>query len=103
MRRILATCTLVLLLSPARPQAAEPNTWVKVEGGAIEGRRWDVPLAYSPDLKRFLVLGGRVTSVDAKKERHYDVLSITPEKGAKWRNELPDFGAKWGAETGLVR
>lgn len=85
--------------------AAEPgaNTWVKVEGGAIEGRRWDVPLAYSPDLKRFLVLGGRTDSARYKQDRPYDVLSISAEKGAKWRNELPDFGAKWGSEFGPVK
>ncbi|HEY1191583.1 MAG TPA: kelch repeat-containing protein [Gemmata sp.] len=82
---------------------AEPNTWVKVEGGAIAGRRWDVPLAYSPELKRFLVLGGRTDSGNYNKERPYDVLSIQPEKGAKWRNELPEFGAKWGDEFGPVK
>src|SRR5829696_4857902 len=98
------TALIAILLLPAALDAAEPdaNTWVKVEGGAIEGRRWDVPFAYAPHLKRFLVLGGRVTSADAKKSRHYDVISIAPEKGAKWRNELPEFGLSWGKETGPV-
>ncbi len=91
------------LLVPAPLFAAEPNAWVKVDGGAIDGRRWDVPLAYAPDLKRFLVLGGRTDSGNYKKERPYDVLSITPEKSAKWRNELPDFGEKWGPEFGAVK
>lgn len=100
MFRILAAAVLLLLAAPLL--AAEPNTWVKVEGGTIEGRRWDVPLGYSPELKRFLVLGGRVSWADAKKPRHYDVLSITPTKDAKWRNELPEFGAKWGSETGPI-
>jgi hypothetical protein len=89
------------LFSAAPLLAAEP-TWVKIDGGAIEGRRWDVPLGYSPELKRFLVLGGRITQADTKKPRHYDVISITAEKDAKWRNELPEFGKKWGAETGPV-
>lgn len=93
----------VLLLVAASAFGAEPNTWVKIDGGAIEGRRWDVPLAYSPELKRFLVLGGRTDQANYKKERPYDVLSIAPEKGAKWRNELPEFGSKWGEETGLVK
>jgi hypothetical protein len=92
-----------LALALAAPlTAAEPNTWVKIDGGAIEGRRWDVPLGYAPELKRFLVMGGRITFADVKKPRHYDVLSITPDKTAKWRNELPEFGAKWGAETGPI-
>jgi hypothetical protein len=100
MPRTFAVCVVLLVSAPL--VAAEPNSWVKIDGGAIEGRRWDVPLGYSPDLKRFLVLGGRVTSADAKKPRHYDVLAITPAKDAKWRNELPEFGSKWGAETGAI-
>ncbi len=100
MPRILSVAALLLL--SAKLVAAEPNTWVKIDGGQIEGRRWDVPLGYDPVAKRFLVLGGRVTWADTKKARPYDVLSITPEKGAKWRNELPEFGAKWGGETGPI-
>jgi hypothetical protein len=100
MTRTLSAAVALLFTAPL--VAAEPNSWVKIDGGAIEGRRWDVPLGYSPELKRFLVLGGRVTQADAKKPRHYDVLSITPEKDAKWRNELPEFGAKWGGETGPI-
>ena len=100
MLRILSASAALLLVAPL--VAAEPNAWVKVESGVIEGRRWDVPLAYSPELKRFLVLGGRTDSANYKKPRPYDVLSITPDKGAKWRNELPEFGAKWGGDTGPV-
>src|SRR5262245_61678500 len=100
MLRILSAAVAMLLATPL--VAAEPNSWVKIDGGTIEGRRWDVPLGYSPDLKRFLVLGGRVSWADSKKPRHYDVLSVTPEKGAKWRNELPEFGAKWGGESGAI-
>src|SRR5690349_14431468 len=100
MPRALSAVALLLLAFQIR--GAEPNTWVKVEGGAIEGRRWDVPLGYSPELKRFVVPGGRVVYSDAKKPRPYDVLSIAPAANAKWRNELPAFGAKWGGETGPV-
>ena len=92
-----------VLLIPAPLLAAEPNAWVKIDGGAIEGRRWDVPLAYAPEHKRFMVLGGRTDQANYKKERPYDVLSITPAKDAKWRNELPDFGKKWGPESGPVK
>ena len=93
------------LLIPVPVVTAEPgaNAWMKLEGGAIEGRRGDVPLVYAPDLKRFLVLGGRTDSANYKKERPYDVLSIEPKKDAKWRNELPDFGEKWGPEFGPVK
>lgn len=100
MLRLLSIFVTLLLATPLF--AAEPNTWVKIEGGAIEGRRWDVPLGYSPELKRFIVLGGRVSSADAKKPRHYDIISITPTQDAKWRNELPEFGEKWGGETGAI-
>ena len=100
MLRILSVSAALLLVAPL--VAAEPNVWVKIEGGAIEGRRWDVPLGYSPDLKRFFVLGGRTDSANYKKPRPYDVLSITPTQDAKWRNELPEFGAKWGGESGPV-
>src|SRR5262249_23599079 len=100
MLRIVSVAIALLIAAPLL--AADPNTWVKIDGGAIEGRRWDVPLGYSPELKRFLVLGGRISQADTQKPRHYDVLAITPDKDAKWRNELPEFGAKWGGETGPV-
>src|SRR5579871_2396556 len=97
MTRIVSVILATLFAAPMFAADPTPNTWVKIDGGAIEGRRWDVPLGYSPDLKRFLVLGGRVSWSEGKKPRHYDVLSITPDKDAKWRNELPEFGKKWGA------
>ncbi|MBY0460826.1 MAG: hypothetical protein K2V38_26200, partial [Gemmataceae bacterium] len=101
MPRTLVAVALALVNAPVF--GAEPNTWVKIDAGAIEGRRWDVPLGYSPELKRFLVLGGRTDQANYKKERPFDVLSIAPEKGAEWRNELPEAGTKWGPETGLVK
>jgi hypothetical protein len=90
---------LLLLVLPPLARAAEPNVWVKLDKAQIEGRRWDVPLAYSPELKRFVVLGGRMTSADAKKPRSYDVLSLDAETGT-WRNELPAGGGVWGREAG---
>jgi hypothetical protein len=89
----------ILLVSSA--QAAEPNTWVRFQDAQIEGRRWDVPVGYSPELKRFMVLGGRIAWADVKKPRSYDVLSLDTDAG-KWRNELPSGGKNWGPEFGPV-
>src|SRR5437764_14588720 len=97
MIRIVSAVILATLAPPVF--AAEPNTWVEVDGGAIEGRRWDVPLGYSPDLKQFLVLGGRSNFADYKKPRSYDVLSFDPS--GKWRNVMP-AGKDWGPEFGPV-
>lgn len=91
----LALLPATLLLSAADTTAA--NTWTKHEKAVIAGRRWDVPVGYSPELKRFLVLGGRVTFADARKPRSYDVLSL--DTSGEWHNELP-AGAEWGKKTG---
>ena len=101
MSRILSVGVALLLAAPL--VAAEPNAWVKIEAGAIEGRRWDVPLGYAPELKRFVVLCGRTDLANYKKPRPYDVISIAPTPDAKWRNELPEFGKKWGEEFGPVQ
>jgi Galactose oxidase, central domain len=93
--------SLLAILLPSIARAAEPNTWAKLPDAQIEGRRWDVPLAYSPELKRFVVLGGRTSQADYKKPRSYDVLSLDPKSG-KWRNELPTEGKDWGPEYGPV-
>src|SRR5262245_17703442 len=90
----------VLVILSAHTSAAEPNTWVKLDGGQIIGRRWDVPVGYSPELKRFVVLGGRMSFADAKKPRSYDVLSLDPE--GKWRNEFPAVAKEWGPEFGAA-
>ncbi|MFO0825274.1 MAG: hypothetical protein U0792_19495 [Gemmataceae bacterium] len=90
-----------LLLFATTASAAEPNVWVKHDQAQIVGRRWDVPVGYSPELKRFLVLGGRTSWADAKKPRSYDVLSLDVAAG-KFRNELPSEGKDWGPEFGPV-
>jgi len=92
---------IFLVLLPSVAIAAEPNAWVKQNDAQIEGRRWDVPVGYSPELKRFVVLGGRTSWSDAKKPRSYDVLSLDTTAG-KWRNELPPAGKDWGPEFGPV-
>ena len=92
---------LAALVLPSAAIGAEPNIWVKLPDAQIVGRRWDVPLGYSPELKRFVVLGGRVTLADVKKPRSYDVLSLDPTSG-QLRNELPADGKDWGPEFGPV-
>lgn len=80
--------------------AAEPspNTWTMLDKATIEGRRWDVPVGYSPELKRFLVLGGRISYADVKKPRSYDQLALDL-KESRWENWYPkskDWGPKFG-------
>jgi hypothetical protein len=76
------------------------NTWVQMEQAVLAGRRWDVPVGYCPDLRRFLILGGRCTFADCKKPRSYDVLSLGAD--GDWRNDFPT-GTHWGPETGPCR
>lgn len=79
--------------------AAEPvNRWTKLENAAIVGRRHDVPLAYSPELDRVLVLGGRTNLADYKQPRSYDVLALDPATG-QWENQFP-AGSDWGPKVG---
>lgn len=74
------------------------HRWIKLEKATIEGRRWDVPVGYSPELKRFLVLGGRITFADAKKPRSYDQLAFDGKEG-RWENWFPQ-GKDWGPPFG---
>jgi len=76
---------------------AHANTWTKLDKAAIVGRRWDVPLGYTPELKRFIVLGGRSTFADYRKPRSYDVLTLTPDK--EWQNVYPN-AQDWGPKVG---
>ncbi len=69
-----------------------------MDKAAIEGRRWDVPVGYSPELKRFLVLGGRITFADARKLRSYDQLALDLREG-RWENWFPK-GKDWGPKFG---
>lgn len=73
------------------------NAWTKLGKAMIEGRRWDVPVGYSPELKRFLVLGGRISYGEAKKPRSFDQLALNTEKG--WENWFPK-GKEWGPAFG---
>lgn len=75
-----------------------PNTWHKLEQAIIDGRRWDVPVGYAPELQRFMVLGGRITFADAKKPRSYDQLALEPKEG-RWQNWFPK-GKDWGPSFG---
>jgi hypothetical protein len=80
---------------------AAANTWTKLDGAVIVGRRWDVPLGYAPGLGRFIVLGGRSTYADYGKPRSYDVLTLQ-RRDSTWENEFPpmkDWGPKVGACT----
>lgn len=92
---------LVTFLSAdfAIDRSGAPNTWMKLDKATFVGRRWDVPLGYAPELKRFIVLGGRSAYADYRKPRSYDVLTLDPKDRA-WENELPpakDWGPKVGA------
>ena len=93
--------TVAVLLAALLATAAEPspNTCAKLDKATIEGRRHDVPLGYSPDLKRFLVLGGRTGFDEYKKPRSYDELALDAKEG-KWENWFPpstDWGPRFGA------
>src|SRR5262245_7159074 len=90
---------IVFVSGPVAGQEAPVlNAWTKLDKATIEGRRWDVPVGYSPDLKRFLILGGRITYADAKKPRSYDQLALDRKEG-RWENWFlkgKDWGAKFG-------
>ena len=95
-RNLLVLFFVVILAHVAR--GAEPNHWRKLEKATIEGPRFDVPLGYSPELKRFLVLGGRTHSGEYKKPRPYDVLALDRDAG-QWENAYPK-GKDWGPKFG---
>ncbi|WP_254512404.1 Kelch repeat-containing protein [Anatilimnocola floriformis] len=96
---------LIGLLLLATSASAQPNTWQQLEAAKIEGRRSETPLGYSPELKKFLVLGGRTNSGEYKKPRSFDQLALDPNadaKTAQWENWFPantDWGPKFGACT----
>jgi hypothetical protein len=79
--------------------AAEPNTWVEYPNAKIEGRRYETPLGYSPDLKKFIVLGGRTSSAEYRKPRSFDQLALDMDSGM-WENLLPAAGLEWGTTFG---
>ena len=89
---------LISLVGLVDASAGQPNTWTKLDKAAIVGRRWDVPLGYAPELKRFIVLGGRSSFADYKKPRSYDVLTLTADR-TEWQNDFPP-GKDWGPKIG---
>lgn len=96
------TCAVILALTfvPQLVAAGDKaaNTWTPLEKAAIVGRRWDVPLGYAPEQKRFIVLGGRTTFADYRKPRSYDVLTLDPGS-MQWENSFPT-GKDWGPRLG---
>lgn len=90
---VIVSCGLAVPLS-----AQEPNTWIEFPQAKIEGRRYETPLGYSPELKTFLVLGGRSSWADYKKPRSFDQLAFD-EKRSDWENWFPN-GAEWGPQFG---
>jgi hypothetical protein len=90
--------TGVLAMTGAPKDQGAANTWTKLDKAVIAGKRWDVPLGFAPDLKRFIVLGGRSTLADYRKPRSYDVLTLHPQDRT-WENDFPP-GKDWGPKVG---
>ncbi len=78
--------------------AEPPNEWHRLEQATITGERWDIPIGYSPEMERFLVLGGRTSWGKYKQPRPFDVLALD-QQAAKWSNEFP-AGKEWGPQFG---
>jgi hypothetical protein len=89
----------VLSTDIATEQDGTANSWTKLDKATIIGKRWDVPLGYGPELKRFIVLGGRSTFADYRKPRSYDVLTLLPQDKT-WENDFPP-GKDWGPKVGV--
>ena len=92
---------LFLFAAPAvsaLPAAEPANTWRKLDKAVLTGQRWDIPLGYAPELKHFLVLGGRTAWADYKKPRSYDELALDLAEG-QWENRFP-AGKDWGPRFG---
>jgi hypothetical protein len=100
--RALAAVLVLPILAHAEPPEPAPNTWVRLEKADIPGQRWDVPLGYTPGLKRFLVLGGRTSWGEYRKGiRPYDQLALDREEG-RWENWFPR-DKEWGPRFGPAR
>jgi hypothetical protein len=91
------TIALLVSVSGAEPPR-EPNTWQKLDTAAVTGRRYETPLAYAPELKRFLILGGRTSWAEYKTPRSFDVLALDFAEN-RWENWFPD-GKQWGPKYG---
>src|SRR5262249_7562125 len=89
-----------LLAAKGEPAAAPEasNSWIKLEKATLTGQRWDIPLGYAPNLKRFLILGGRTSWAEYKKPRPFDQLALDQAKW-QWENWFPR-GKDWGPAFG---
>ncbi len=94
----MVVCLVCMRSAAAQPLELRPQEWQRVESATMAGERWDVPLGYSPELRRFVVLGGRTSWAQYKKPRPYDVLSLDLSAG-KWANDFPP-GTEWGPVFG---
>ena len=93
------TCFFIGITTTAGELAAQaPNDWVKLDKAVVAGRRWDVPVGYAPELRRFIILGGRSSFADYRKPRSFDVLTLQPESN-EWENDYP-AGKNWGPRVG---
>ena len=97
-RLTLVSFVLMVLVLFSTVHAAEPNVWQRLDQATISGERWDIPVGYSSDLKKFLVLGGRTSWAKYKQPRPYDVLALDLAAG-NWGNEIP-AGKDWGPPVG---
>ena len=102
MSSLLLRSVTAVLLFVGTVGASDPppdtNSWKKLDTTAIEGRRYETPLGYVPESKRFLILGGRTNSAEYKKPRSFDVLGLDFAQ-SKWENLYPD-GKDWGPKFG---
>jgi hypothetical protein len=96
--RIATMFAMLIFLIATTIRAQDPNTWQHLEGAKIEGRRYETPLGYSPELKKFLVLGGRTSLGEYKKPRSFDQLALDQESG-RWENWFPAH-VPWGSHFG---
>jgi hypothetical protein len=96
MRILIVAVGALELLSP---RDASAGTWTKMAENQI-GPRQSPALFWSPQRKRFILLGG-IVSHEHKGNQPYDVLSLDLVR-QQWQNELPEGAQQRGAETGLV-
>src|SRR6187455_2163986 len=73
--------------------------WTKVADDQI-GPRVSPALFWSPERKRFLLVGG-VVSHEHQRPLPYDVMSFNAAE-SRCENELPPGGERWGGEIGPV-
>jgi hypothetical protein len=91
-------CFVYLSLLTARAAAQEPNVWARLADADIVGQRYDIPLGYAADSKKFIILGGRTNYGEYKKPRSYDILHLDAKAG-RWENAFPP-GKDWGPRFG---